>query len=111
VRAVIAWLRGADIYEGPVFRALTTHDSPRRRRLSAQTVALVAKNAFRAIGKRPRDYSAHSLRSGLVTAAAINGADQRTIMRHTGHKSVEMIRRYMRDANLFRDNPASRGGL
>ena len=111
VRAVIAWLRAAEIYEGPVFRALTKHDTPRRRRLSAQTVALVVKAAFRAIGKRPREFSAHSLRSGLVTAAAINGADERTIMRHTGHRSVEMVRRYMRDASLFRDNPAAKAGL
>ncbi|MFO0842340.1 MAG: site-specific integrase [Gemmataceae bacterium] len=111
VRAAIAWLRAAEVYEGPVFRALTKHDTPRRSRLSAQTVALVVKHAFRAIGKRPRDFSAHSLRSGLVTAAAMNGADERTIMRHTGHRSVEMVRRYIRDASLFRDNPASKAGL
>ncbi len=108
---MIAWLQAAEIYEGPVFRAVTKHDTPRRQRLTAQSVALVVKNAFRTIGKRPRDYSAHSLRSGLVTAAAIGGADERTIMRHTGHRSVEMVRRYMRDASLFRDNPAIKAGL
>ncbi len=111
VRAVIAWLRNADVHEGPVFRAVTKHDTPRRARLSSQSVALVVKQAFRAIGKRPRDYSAHSLRSGLVTAAAIGGADERTIMKHTGHRSVQMVRRYMRDASLFRDNPATKAGL
>jgi site-specific recombinase XerD len=111
VRAVIGWLQAAEIVEGPVFRAVTKHDTPRRQRLTAQSVALVVKNAFRLIGKRPRDYSAHSLRSGLVTAAAIGGADERTIMRHTGHRSVEMVRRYMRDASLFRDNPAIKAGL
>jgi integrase len=74
-------------------------------------VALVVKKAFRLIGKRPRDYSAHSLRSGLVTAAAIGGADERTIMKHTGHRSVQMVRRYIRDANLFRNNPATKAGL
>jgi integrase len=79
--------------------------------VSAQTVALVVKNAFRAIGKWPREFSAHSLRSGLVTAVAIGGADERTIMRHTGHKSVEMVRRYMRNSSLFRDNPATKAGL
>jgi integrase len=111
VRAVIRWLRAAEVYDGPVFRAMTKHDTPRRHRLSAQTVALVVKDAFRTLGKRPRDYSAHSLRSGLVTAAAIGGAKERTIMRHTGHKSVEMVRRYIRDASLFRDNPALKAGL
>jgi site-specific recombinase XerD len=111
VRAVINWLQAAEVFEGPVFRAVTKHDTPRGRRLTAQTVALVVKNAFRVIGKRPRDYSGHSLRSGLVTAAAIGGADERTIMRHTGHRSVEMVRRYMRDASLFRENPAVKAGL
>jgi integrase len=111
VRAVVSWLREAEIYEGPVFRPLSKHDTPRRTRLTAQSVALVVKKAFRLIGKRPRDFSAHSLRSGLVTAAAIGGADERTIMKHTGHKSVQMVRRYIRDANLFRNNPATKAGL
>ncbi len=111
VRAVISWLREAEIYEGPIFRPLSKHGTLRRTRLTAQSVALVVKNAFRVIGKRPRDYSAHSLRSGLVTAAAIGGADERTIMKHTGHRSVQMVRRYIRDANLFRDNPAKKAGL
>ena len=75
VRAVVSWLRTAGILEGPVFRAVTKDERPRRTRLAAQTVALVVKDAFRLIGKRARDYSAHSLRSGLVTAAAIGGAD------------------------------------
>ena len=111
VRALVAWLRAADIYEGPVFRAVTRHGEPRPRRLTAQSVALTVKNALRLIGRRPKDYSAHSLRSGLVTAAALAGADERTIMKHTGHKSVQMVRRYMRDASLFRDNPATKAGL
>lgn len=111
VRAVVSWLQAAGIYEGPVFRAMTKHDQTRRKRLSPQSVALVVKHALRLIGKRSRDYSGHSLRSGLVTAAAIAGADERAIMIHTGHKSVQMVRRYMRDASLFRDNPASKAGL
>jgi integrase len=111
VRAVVMWLRDAEIYDGPVFRPLSKHGTPRRTRLTPQSVALVVKQSLRLIGKRPRDYSGHSLRSGLVTAAAIGGADERTIMRHTGHRSVQMVRRYMRDASLFRDNPAKKAGL
>ncbi len=111
VRAVITWLEAAAIYEGPVFRAVTRHDTPRPTRLTSQSVALTVKAAFRLIGKRPREYSAHSLRSGLVTAAALGGADERTIMKHTGHRSVQMVRRYIREASLFRDNPATKAGL
>src|SRR5262249_27297609 len=97
VRAIATWLRAAEIDKGPVFRAVTKHDLPRRSRLSAQSVALVVKKAFHLIGKRPKDYAGHSLRSGFVTAAALGGADERTIMKHTRHKSEQMLRRYMRD--------------
>src|SRR5262249_55372647 len=64
VRAIATWLRAAEIDKGPVFRAVTKHDLPRRSRLSAQSVALVVKKAFHLIGKRPKDYAGHSLRSG-----------------------------------------------
>jgi integrase len=58
-----------------------------------------------------RKYEGHSLRAGHVTAAAIAGASERSIMNQTGHRSVQMVRRYIRDGNLFRDNSAGKLGL
>ena len=55
-------------------------------------------------GVDSKDYSGHSLRSGFATSAAESGAEERSIMAMTGHKSTEMVRRYIKDANLFKNN-------
>jgi len=41
----------------------------------------------------------------------LNGAGELAIMRQTGHRSLEMVRRYIRDGSLFRENPAAKLGL
>jgi integrase len=63
------------------------------------------------IGLDSRDYSGHSLRAGFAASAAIAGASERAIMNRTGHRSAAMVRRYIRDGNLFRENAAARVGL
>ena len=55
-----------------------------------------------------RNYSGHSLRSGFATTAAESGAEERSIMAMTGHKSSEMVRRYIKEANLFKNNPLNK---
>ena len=80
-------------------------------RLSDKAVARAVKGAMAAIGADPADYGGHSLRAGLATSAAQNGAEERHIMRQTGHKSVQMVRRYFRDSELVRDNVSARVGL
>jgi len=54
-------------------------------------------------------YAGHSLRAGH--GAAIAGASERSIMNQTGHRSVQMVRRYIRDGSLFRENSAGKLGL
>jgi integrase len=79
-----AWLEGASIEPGPVFRSLTRHGKIGPR-MSGYAVALVVKRDARALGLEPRGYSGHSLRAGLATSAAITGASERAIMNQTGH--------------------------
>ena len=55
-------------------------------------------------GLDPNKYSGHSLRSGFATAAAEAGAEERNIMAMTGHKTTQMVRRYIKEANLFKNN-------
>ena len=55
-------------------------------------------------GLDSRKYSGHSLRSGFATSTAESGAEERNIMAMTGHKSTEMVRRYIKEANLFKNN-------
>ena len=52
----------------------------------------------------------HSLRAGHATSAAIAGASERSIMNQTRHRSVQMVRRYIRGGSLFRENSAGKLG-
>ena len=72
--------------------------------MTDQTVALLIKEYLDLAGIDSKNYSGHSLRSGFATTAAEAGAEERTIMAMTGHKSTEMVRRYIKDANLFKNN-------
>ena len=72
---------------------------------SDKMISLIIKKYIKLIGLDNKDYSGHSLRSGFATSTAGYGADERSIMAMTGHKSAEMVRRYIREANLFKNNP------
>jgi len=111
VSAAASWLEAADITAGPVFRPVTKTGTVGTGRLSDKAVSRAVKGAMAAIGADPADYGGHSLRAGLATSAAQNGAEERHIMRQTGHKSVQMVRRYIRDGELFRDNVSGQVGL
>ena len=71
---------------------------------SDKTVSLIVKKYLALIGQDSKQYSGHSLRSGFATSTAAAGADERSIMAMTGHKSTEMVRRYIKEANLFTNN-------
>ncbi len=71
----------------------------------------MVKRAAAAAGLDPRRYAGHSLRAGLATSAAAAGVSERAIMDQTGHRSVTMVRRYIREGSLFRDNAAGKVGL
>jgi integrase len=111
VRAARAWLTAGEIAEGAVFRAINRHGTIQPGRLSDKAVALVVKRAAEAAGLDPANYAGHSLRAGLATSAAAAGVSERAIMEQTGHKSVTVARRYIREGNRWRDNAAGKVGL
>lgn len=112
VRAVRAWVDAAAITSGPLFRAINRHGKVSPKRLSDGSVATIVKEAAERAGLDPKVFAGHSLRSGLATSAAKAGKSERAIMRTTGHKSVAMVRKYIKDAELFgSDNAASGIGL
>jgi site-specific recombinase XerD len=111
IRALHAWLEAVSIVTGPLFRPVNRHGQLQPGRLSDKAVALVVKRAAERAGLDPDRYAGHSLRAGLVTAAAAAGVSERTIMAQTGHRSVQMVRRYIRDGSLFRENAAASVGL
>jgi site-specific recombinase XerD len=111
VRTMQAWIEQAAITAGPVFRSINRHGHIKTGRLSGIDVARVVKKLVDRAGLDSAKYAGHSLRAGHATSAAIAGASERSIMNQTGHRSVQMVRRYIRDGNLFRDNSAGKLGL
>ncbi|MDA7831349.1 tyrosine-type recombinase/integrase [Candidatus Pelagibacter sp.] len=98
------WLEVSKIASGPVFRRFTKGSKLSNSRLTDQTVALLIKEYLQLAGIDSKNYSGHSLRSGFATSAAEFGVEERNIMAMTGHKSTEMVRRYIKEANLFKNN-------
>ena len=72
--------------------------------ISDKSVALIIKKYAEMAGLDPSKYAGHSLRSGFATTAAEFGAEERNIMTMTGHKTTQMVRRYIQEANLFKNN-------
>ena len=92
VNALKNWLIKSEIRSGKIFD------------MSDKTVALTIKKYTGIAGLDSRKYSGHSLRSGFATSAAELGAEERSIMAMTGHKTTQMVRRYIHEANLFKNN-------
>jgi integrase len=106
VKAVQHWMNAATISTGPVFRSVSKAGAVSFARLSDQSVALIVKQYARALGLPAEAYSGHSLRAGLVTSAAKAGVSLVKIQQQTGHRSVAMLSRYIRDAQVFENNAA-----
>ena len=104
VKSVQNWLKLSKIKEEAIFRKFHKGNKLSNIRLSDQSVALLIKYYLNKAGIDSSDYSGHSLRSGFATSAAEAGAEERSIMNMTGHKSTEMVRRYIKEANLFKNN-------
>ena len=98
------WLKLSKIKTGPIFRRFAKGSVLTNHRLTDQSVVLVIKDCLKLAGIENHNYSGHSLRSGFATVAAEAGADERSIMAMTGHKTTQMVRRYIREANIFKNN-------
>ena len=86
------WLKKSEVKSGKIFN------------MSDKSVALTVKKYTAIAGLDSNKYSGHSLRSGFATSAADLGAEERSIMAMTGHKTTQMVRRYIQEANLFKNN-------
>jgi len=98
------WIEISKITSGALFRRFSKGSKLSENRLTDQTVALLIKKYLNLAGIDSKNFSGHSLRSGFATSAAESGAEERSIMAMTGHKSTEMVRRYIKEANLFKNN-------
>ncbi len=98
------WLEISKIKSGPIFRRFSKSLSLADKRLTDQSVVLLMKEYLKLAGIENNNFAGHSLRSGFATVAADSGADERSIMAMTGHKTTQMVRRYIREANIFKNN-------
>ena len=103
VRALRAWLDGAAITSGAIFRRVRRHDQLTGDRLTDKSVALIVKKHSEAAGLNPDLLAGHSLRSGGTTAAVREGHNERELARLTRHKDLSVLRGYIRRANAFED--------
>ncbi len=108
VKSVKKWLEISKIKSGSLFRRFSKGSKLTEYRLTDQTVALIIKEYLELAGIESKNYSGHSLRSGFATSAAESGAGERSIMAMTGHKTSQMLRRYIKEANLFKNNPLNK---
>lgn len=106
VEAVERWFLMAGVNCGPAFRRVNRHGHVAEERLSPEAVCLVLRERVVAAGYDPSGFSGHSLRSGFVTSAAQCGVSSWRIRQQTGHASEAMLERYIRNADLFFENPA-----
>ncbi len=104
VKNLNKWLHLSNIKKGAIFRRFTKGSKISENRLTDQTVVLIIKKYLKLAGIESSNFSGHSLRSGFATAAADSGADERSIMAMTGHKTTQMVRRYIKEANIFKNN-------
>tara|TARA_B110000037_G_scaffold85413_1_gene101282 strand:- start:70 stop:987 length:918 start_codon:yes stop_codon:yes gene_type:complete len=92
VKSLKNWIEVYGLKKGKIFN------------ISDKSVALIIKKYANYGGLDSHRYAGHSLRSGFATSTAESGAEERNIMAMTGHKSTEMVRRYIKEANLFKNN-------
>ena len=98
------WINLSKIKTGPLFRRFANGSILTTHRLTDQSVVLIIKDCLKLAGIENKSFSGHSLRSGFATVAAESGADERSIMAMTGHKTTQMVRRYIKEANIFKNN-------
>lgn len=111
IKALRAWLKSANVVEGPVFRGVDRHSNVAATGLHRDSIAAIFKTAAARAGMDATNIAGHSVRAGMATQAAMNGTSERAIAKTTRHRSRRVLRRYIRSGELFRENAAASLGL
>lgn len=107
VRTLKDWIESAKIDSGPLFRSFKKGGILQSEKLSGQEIERIVVRAAKKAGLPTENLGGHSLRSGFATQAAMNKARLERIMDQGNWRSVSVVKGYIRDGNLFRDNPAA----
>lgn len=104
VRLLENWIRSAGITEGALFRQIKKGGKIGGR-LSDTSIYNIVRDSAEKAGFDKAEFGGHSLRRGLITQLADDGAEERDIMRHTGHKSNVIMRRYIEEVDVKKKSP------
>lgn len=104
VEATRNWMEASGITDGALFRSVSRSGKISSGRLSGRAVAEVVKTYAGKVGLKIADFSGHSLRSGFLTSAVARGASIFKMMDVSWHKSIDTLRGYVRDAEMFRNH-------
>lgn len=107
VRTLKAWMERAGLEHGPLFRSISRADRAKASRLCDRDVARVIQTAVALAGYEGSTFGGHSLRAGFATTAGRAGIPERIIMLQTGHKSLPVLRGYIRRGSIFTENAAA----
>jgi len=107
VRALQSYMATLGRNTGPLFVSMRKSQYTQSR-LSTDAVARIVKDYADRLGLDPRRFGGHSLRAGFATTAALLGATEDEIALQTGHKSMTVLRGYIRRASLFERNAMTR---
>jgi integrase len=102
VDCVNAWLAVSGITSGPLFRAVAVGGGIGDEALKPDGAARIIKRYARRVGLDPAIYSGHSLRSGYLTSAAESGASLLRMADQSRHKSLEVLRGYVRRTDMWK---------
>jgi integrase len=125
VRILQEWINEAKIENGPIFRAINRHKQIQPKALSDKAIVLIInrnhyiRETIETAEEKKRydstvvvpDFGGHSLRAGFVTQAILNDVQEHAIMIHTGHKKSDTLKKYIREVNKWKNNPATKLGL
>ena len=107
VDALRSWIDAAAITEGALFRSISKSDRLLEPRLGDKDVDRIIKSATQSAGYNSDSFGGHSLRSGFITTCARKGVPERIIANQSGHKSINVLRGYVRKAGVFQENAAA----
>ena len=110
VRALQDWVNVGKLQEGPIFIPINRHGQKSAEAMTSHAVAVIIKKyAFNK--EMAAEVSGHSLRAGFATTAALAGVQEYAIMKQTGHKRSDTLKKYIRARDLWKDNAAAKVGL
>ena len=110
VRALKSWFERANVTEGRIFRRVDRHGNVGAA-LDKDSIGVIVQRSVKRAGLTAKHYGGHSLRAGFATQAYLKGATELEIMHQTGHRSLSMVRRYIREGKKLRQTAAGKLGL